>query len=365
MNNRLYQTTPPSTVSPTRKGRSTRTRGTGAGPASSLVGLTVTLLLAVVATVLGRLVPVVGAPVFAIVGGIVFTTVHSMPDTWRRGIHVASKTVLQGSIIVLGTALSFRQVIATGASSLPVMIGSLGVSLLGGAVVGRALGIDRDLRTLIGVGTGICGASAIAATDAVLEASEPDVSYAIATIFLFNVAAVLTFPTLGHLMHMAPGAFGLWAGTAVNDMSSVVAAASIFGHGATSSAVIVKLTRTLMIIPITLTIAVWRARGSKEEANAPRQSWRGHVRRTFPAFIGWFLLATTLNTFGFIPKASHADLGYLAQFMITMALGAIGLSTKVRDIARAGLKPLLLGAILWVLVGSVSLGLETLSGAPH
>jgi len=366
MNERLYQTTAPTMTSATVKGRSTRRRVVGAGPTPSMVaGLAVTFVLAVVATVFGKLVPVVGAPVFAIVGGIVLTTIRPVPDAWHRGVHVASKTILQGSIVVLGTALSFRQVIATGASSLPVMIGSLGVALLGGAVIGRALGIDRDLRTLIGVGTGICGASAIAATDAVLDASEADVSYAIATIFMFNVAAVLTFPTLGHLMHMAPGAFGLWAGTAVNDMSSVVAAASIFGHGATSTAVVVKLTRTLMIIPITLSIALWRARGTKGTSTAPRRSLLGHVRSTFPAFIGWFLLATTLNTFGFIPKASHADLGYLAQFMITMALGAIGLSTKVRDIARAGLKPLLLGAILWVLVGSVSLGLQTLTGAGH
>ena len=334
---------------------------------SKSTGLFVTFALALVATLAGRAVPVVGAPVFAILAGIAVTLVRPLPEGWRPGVHVSSKTVLQGSIVVLGTGLSFRQVVSTGASSLPVMVGSLTVALLGAALLGRTLRIDRDLRTLIGVGTGICGASAIAATDAVIEASEADVTYAVATIFLFNVAAVLTFPTLGHLMHMAPGAFGLWAGTAVNDMSSVVAAASIFGHGATSSAVVVKLTRTLMIIPITLAIALWRARTAARsdvaDTPAPRRTLLGHVRHTFPMFIAWFALATTLNTLGLIPRAAHTDLTYLAQFMITMALGAIGLSTKVRDIARAGLRPLLLGAMLWVLVGSVSLGLQVLTSA--
>jgi uncharacterized integral membrane protein (TIGR00698 family) len=342
-----------------------RVSGRRPGP-SVLIGLGVTLGLALVATALGRLVPVIGAPVFAIVGGIIVTLFRPIPDSWRPGVHVASKSVLQGSIVVLGTALSFSQVLATGASSLPVMLGSLSVALIGAAVLGRAMKISRDLWTLIGVGTGICGASAIAATDAVLGASEADVSYSIATIFMFNVAAVLTFPTLGHLLHMTPGAFGLWAGTAVNDMSSVAATATIFGHGATSTAVVVKLTRTLMIIPITLGIALWRARTvDAGTSQAPRRTILGHVRHTFPIFIAWFLVATTLNTLGLIPHAWHAGLGLIAQLMITMALGAIGLSTRVRDIRRAGLKPLALGAILWVLVGSVSLGLQSLTGAVH
>lgn len=343
-------------------GRSSRVR-TGR---SALAGLAATFLLALVATALGHLVPVIGAPVFAIVGGIVVTLIRPIPESLRPGIHAASKKVLQGSIVVLGTALSFSQVLSTGASSLPVMLGSLSVALIGAAVLGRMLKINRDLWTLIGVGTGICGASAIAATDAVLGASEADVSYSIATIFLFNVTAVLTFPTLGHLLHMAPGAFGLWAGTAVNDMSSVVAAATIFGHGAAGTAVVVKLTRTLMIIPITLGIALWRARGNDVSVSgAPRRTLVGHVRHTFPTFIAWFLVATTLNTFGLIPHSWHTGLGDLAQLMITMALGAIGLSTRVRDIRRAGMKPLLLGAILWVLVGSVSLGLQSLTGTIH
>ncbi|TAN29656.1 MAG: YeiH family putative sulfate export transporter [Actinomycetota bacterium] len=331
-----------------------------AGLPQILPGLGVATGLAVIATVLGKLAPVVGAPVFAILAGIMFASIRSHSPKLQPGLSFSSKAVLQGSIVVLGTGLSFRQVLSTGAASLPVLLGTLSIALIGAWLVGRALGISKDLRTLIGVGTGICGASAIAATDAVIEAQETDVSYAIATIFTFNILAVLTFPSVGRLMSLTPHAFGLWAGTAINDMSSVVAAASIFSTGAGSYAVIVKLTRTLMIIPITLAIAIWRSK--KLSGPSTRTNHFKHVRRVFPVFIAWFLAAVFLNTFGLVPNAWHSRLSSLAEFMITIALGSIGLSTRLDKIRRAGPKPLALGAILWLLVAGSSLLLQLLSG---
>ena len=221
-------------------------------------GLALVSGLTCLATLLGQLIPVVGAPVFAVVGGIGIALRRPLTERERPGTSFAAKTVLKASIVVLGTGLSFREVLTIGGSSLPVLLGTLAVALLGAVVFGRALGVARDLRTLIGVGTGICGASAIAATDAVISATDADVSYAIATIFTFNVAAVLTFPTIGHTLGLSPRGFGLWAGTAVNDLSSVVASSAIFGHGAAIYAVVVKLTRTLMIIPIALGLSGWR-----------------------------------------------------------------------------------------------------------
>ena len=326
-------------------------------------GVGLAIIIAGVATALGHAVPVVGAPVFAIVSGVTVSLLRPVPAVVRPGLGFAGKAVLQGSIVVLGTALSFRQVITTGSSSLPILIGSLAIALVGAALIGRLMGIGRDLRTLIGVGTAICGASAIAATDAVISATEADVSYSIATIFTFNIAAVLTFPSLGHLLGMTPHGFGLWAGTAINDMSSVVAAGSVFGHGATSTAIVVKLTRTLMIIPITLGISFWRSRqGPTGPEGAQRRSLGAHVLGTFPVFIAWFLLAVTLNTVRLVPQSWHSGLSTLAQLMIATALAAIGLSTKVADIRRAGMRPLALGGVLWVLVGAASLCLQSLSG---
>ena len=327
-----------------------------------LPGLVSVVALAAVATVLGHLVPVVGAPVFAVIGGIGIALVRPPGERARPGLGFAAKTVLKTSIVVLGTGLSFGEVLTIGGASLPVLLGTLAVALAGAVACGRALGVARDLRTLIGVGTGICGASAIAATDAVISASDADVSYAIATIFTFNVAAVLTFPTIGHALGLSPHTFGLWSGTAVNDLSSVVAASTIFGHGAMSYAVVVKLTRTLMIIPIALGLATWRARAGRPTATADGlQAPRG-MRHVMPVFIGWFLVAVALNTIGLVPPGWHPALSATAEGMITVALGAIGLSTRPRDIRHAGVRPLALGAILWVLVAASSLLLQVLTG---
>jgi uncharacterized integral membrane protein (TIGR00698 family) len=379
------------------------------GGGSIVPGLALAMAVAAVGELLGSFVPLVGAPVFAILGGIAVALVRGRRAALVPGLRFASSRVLQASVVVLGTTLSLRQVVHTGVTSLPVMLGSLAVALVGAVVAGRALRVDRDTRTLIGVGTGICGVSAIAATDSVIEASEADVAYAVATIFTFNVAAVLTFPTIGHLLHLTPHGFGLWAGTAINDVSSVVAAATIFGHGAAGTAVVVKLTRTLMIIPITIVLGWYRARrpraatrpadgmpvsdgvgvsvartaGSvlvgeralvgtgaehaaggeaRAEAEAPGRAAR---RRLVPLFIVWFVVAVLVNTLGLVPASLHAPASTVAQWMITIALAAIGCSTHLGEIRRAGFRPLALGAVLWVAVGLTSIGLQAATVGLH
>jgi uncharacterized integral membrane protein (TIGR00698 family) len=283
-------------------------RPDGRAPGRRLValvpGVTAAAAIAAVASVLGGLVPLVGAPVFAIVAGIIVATSRPPAEHLRPGLVFSTKAVLQGSIVVLGLGLSAGQVVSTGESSLPVLLGTLVIALGMAWFVGRALHLGRDLNTLIGVGTAICGASAIAATDAVIGAGEADVSYAIATIFTFNVVAVLSFPSLGHLLGLSQHAFGLWAGTAINDTSSVVAASTIYGHAAVSYAVVVKLTRTLAIVPISLGLAAWRNRsaryasanpGGAEEDRGLRRAgpWtsgpRPDLRRVVPLFIVAFL----------------------------------------------------------------------------
>lgn len=244
---------------------------------------------------------------------------------------------------------------------MPVLLGTLAAALVMAWVAGQMLGLRGNTRTLIGVGTAICGASAIAATDAVIGADEADVSYAIATIFTFNVVAVLLYPALGHVLGISQHSFGLWAGTAINDLSSVVAASTIYGHAAASYGVIVKLTRTLAIIPICLGLAAvrgWRGKDATERSVARRVN----VRRILPVFIMAFIAAVAINTIGLVPVAWHHGLSDLSTWMITAALAAIGLSTDVHRIHRAGLRPLALGAVLWITVGLTSLGLQALTG---
>jgi uncharacterized integral membrane protein (TIGR00698 family) len=324
-------------------------------------GVLFAVAIAALATLLGGLAPVVGAPVFAIVSGIAIAVVRKPAERFGPGIAFTSKKVLQGSIVLMGLGLSLGQVLSIGAWSMPVLLGTLAAALVMTWVASQMLGLRGAARTLIGVGTAICGASAIAATDAVIDADEADVSYAIATIFTFNVVAVLLYPTLGHIIGFSQRSFGLWAGTAINDLSSVVAASTIYGHAAASYGVVVKLTRTLAIIPICLGLAAvrgWRSRDARPGSGSRRVD----VRRFLPAFIVAFVAAVVANTIGLVPVDWHRGLSDLAIWMITAALAAIGLSTDWQHIRRAGLRPLALGAVLWVTVGLTSLGLQAVTG---
>ncbi len=365
-------------------------------------GLALALAVAAVATVTGQHVPLVGSAVPGAVIGAGIAIAVKPGARLAPGLKWASSTVLQCSVVLLGAQLSIAEAARVGVSSLPVMLGTLAICLGAAWLYGRLLDIPGDLRTLIGVGTGICGGSAIAAAAPVIEAASTDVAYAISTIFLFNIAAVLAFPLLGHALGMSQQSFGLFAGTAVNDTSSVVATATTYGAAATGHAVVVKLVRTLMIIPICLGLAALTERkhrlaaspwpvgpaiggptGHEDHASAPP----GHPAAVVPApaatagapvasarlsplrllrLVPWFLIGfvvmATANSAGLIPAAAHAPLQHLSVFLVAVALSAIGLSTNVAALRTAGAKPLLLGALLWVTVAGASLGLQALTG---
>ena len=342
-------------------------------------GFALALGVAAVATVVGEHVPLIGSAVPGAVIGAVIAIVVRPGARFAAGVKWASTFVLQCSVVLLGAQLSIAEAARVGVSSLPVMLGTLAVCLGAAWLYGRLLGVPGDLRTLIGVGTGICGGSAIAAVSPVIEAASTDVAYAISTIFLFNIAAVLVFPLLGHALGMSQQSFGLFAGTAVNDTSSVVATATTYGTGATSHAVVVKLVRTLMIIPICLGLATLTARKQRPAAaTAPAAAIGGHPgasaaapparlspRRVFklvPWFLIGFVLVAAVNSAGVIPAGAHAPLERTSVFLVSVALSAIGLSTNVAALRKAGARPLLLGALLWVTVATASLGLQALTG---
>jgi uncharacterized integral membrane protein (TIGR00698 family) len=371
-----------------------------------LPGLALALAVAAVATVVGQHVPLVGSAVPGAVIGAIIALMIKPGARLAPGIKYASTFLLQCSVVLLGTQLSIAEAARVGVASLPVMLGTLAVCLGAAWLYGRMLGIPRDLRTLIGVGTGICGGSAIAAVSPVIEAASTDVAYAISTIFLFNIAAVLVFPLIGHAIGMSQQSFGLFAGTAVNDTSSVVATAATYGAAAANHAIVVKLVRTLMIIPICLGLAGLTARRQRAElaARPARQpepalvgagvSSVGHggaagtgtavdggggttasasasasarmsplrVLRLVPWFLIGFVVAAGLNSAGVIPSGSHGSLQRVSVFLVAVALSAIGLSTNVPALRKAGPKPVLLGALLWITVAVASLGLQTITG---
>ncbi len=245
---------------------------------------------------------------------------------------------------------------------------AIATSLIMAWLLQKILRVPEKLATLIGVGSSICGGSAVAATAPVIDADDEEVAQAISVIFLFNVLAALIFPALGGLIGFdttSGESFGIFAGTAVNDTSSVTATAStwdsLYGLGSQTldKAVTVKLTRTLAIIPITLVLALVRAKREKAASNT------FSFRRAFPMFILWFIVAsliTTIFTALGVNAAVFSPLKTLSKFLIVMAMTAIGLNTDIVKLVKNGGKPIALGFGCWAAITAVSLLMQTVMG---
>lgn len=324
-------------------------------------GLLFAIALAFVATFLGRLLPLIGGSVFGIVLGILIGNLLGKPKKTTEGLKFASKKILQWAIIVLGGGLSLTQVYKVGLSSLYVMIFTLSAAFITAYGFGKLMKIPIKLTSLIGMGTAICGGSAIAAISPIIEAEDKDIAYSISTVFMFNVIAVLIFPPLGHLLGFSDKAFGLWAGTAVNDTSSVVAAGYAFSNAAGAYATIVKLTRTTMIIPISLIFAAIVSIKKKKEASKSGEV-NYSFKKIFPWFIIWFLVASLLNTVGVINGQMVGFVTELGKFLIVVALSAIGLNSDFKKMMETGFKPMLLGLIVWASVAAVSIIVQFTTG---
>jgi uncharacterized integral membrane protein (TIGR00698 family) len=327
-----------------------------------LGGLALSIVIAMAADVAAGYAPVVGAPIFAIAIGIVITNTLRGPfqiATLRVGD--VSRLCLKGGIILLGASLDLGIILRTGAASLPVLAVTIAIGLGCALLVGRTMRVDWRMRCLIGIGTTICGASAIAALAPVIRAKAEEIAYAISVIFFFNMLAVFAFPAVGHLLSLSDPGFGLWAGTAVNDTSAVVAAGFAYSHDAGTVATIVKLTRTTLIIPLVigfgLLVPWFEGRHSGEGASLARR-----VYQAVPVFIILFVIASLLNTLGLIgqfgPMVQTAG-----RWVLVVALAAVGLQGHWRAFAGAGTRPLLLGLLTWISVAVTGLAVQTWTGS--
>lgn len=327
-----------------------------------LPGIALSFAAGIPAWFAGKTFPIIGGAVFAIIAGII-AAAALRPRAGKPGIGFVSKKFLQWSIILLGFGMNIETVVRVGSGSLIVMAFTLSASFATAALFRKILKIPGKQAALIGIGTCICGSSAIAAAAPVIGADEHDVAQSISTIFLFNIAAVFLFPALGRLIGLSDFGFGLWAGTAINDTSSVVAAASAWSEAAGTGdalefAAIVKLTRTLLIIPVTVALSVYmgiqsRKGGTRGEFN---------LMKIFPWFVVGFLAAALTASFSGIDPAILKQLEGAGKFMIVVAMAAIGLSTDFKRIAHSGWKPIALGLACWFAVSAVSLAVQGCSG---
>jgi uncharacterized integral membrane protein (TIGR00698 family) len=325
-----------------------------------LPGLAICIAIAAVALLAGHQVPLVGAPLFAIAIGVVIA--NSLRDRSRLSalkIGDISKLCLKTGIVILGASLDLGDIVHTGGNSLLFLAITVTAGLVTSLVIGKWLGIDWRIRCLIGMGTTICGASAIAALAPVIRAKAGEIAYAVTVVFFFNMIAVFLFPVLGHLFHLSDTGFGIWTGTAVNDTSAVVAAGFAFSNDAGSVATIVKLTRTTLIIPLVIGFGLalpWL------DPEAPKQdvSLVRRVYDSFPVFILLFLIASLITTAG-LTGGHAADIQLLGRWVMVVALAAVGLQGHWRAFAGAGARPLLLGGLTWFAVAAASLAMQAMT----
>lgn len=334
----------------------------------NLYGLLLCLAIALPSWYLGKLFPIIGGPVFAILAGMVLTLFLKDKTAFQSGITFTSKKILQYAVILLGFGLNLSVILETGAQSLPIILATITVSLVIAYVLHRVMHIPGKISTLVGVGSSICGGSAIAATAPVIDADDEEVAQAISVIFFFNVLAAILFPSFGAMLGFSTTtgeAFGIFAGTAVNDTSSVTAAAStwdaLYGLGSATldKAVTVKLTRTLAIIPITLFLAFLRTR--QENADGKKVE----LKKIFPFFILYFILASVITTAAVAlgaPVSFFSPFKTLSKFFIVMAMSAIGLNTNIVKLVKSGGKPIFMGLCCWAGITGVSLLMQRILG---
>ncbi len=316
---------------------------------AKITGILTCFVVAIVSWLLGKTFPIIGGPVFGIMLGMIITLLFGrFSEKLKEGATYSGKKLLQLSVILLGFEMNIFQVFKVGSNSLIVMLFTLTVAFFSAWHFGRQLKVNTTTTTLIGVGTAICGGSAIAATAPVINAKDDEIAHAISTIFLFNIVAVFIFPAIGHFFNMSDIGFGIWAGTAINDTSSVLAASYSYSDKAGNLATIVKLTRTLMIIPIAFFLSIYIARTSDQKS-------KFSFSKAFPWFVIGFVLAALLNTSNILPLAIPQWLALSGKFLIVVAMVGIGLNTHLIKLLKNGIRPILLGLFCWISLASVSL----------
>lgn len=317
-----------------------------------LPGFIAALLIALIAKSAASLpgANLIGASIISMFVGMLFHA-YFKSSALIPGIRFTSKKILKFAIVLLGASLSIETILTVGKHSLTVMIFTLLTCFGGGYFIGKSLGLNWKLSNLISAGTGICGGSAVAAIAPVVDAEDTDIAYAISATFLFDMFMILMFPFMGRWLGLTDMQYGLWAGTAVNDTASVVAAGYAFSDAAGDFATMVKLTRTLSIIPAVLFFAYLNTTlKQKQEVQSSGTATKVNFLTLFPWFIVGFVALAVVNSFGLIPQSVSLVAKDTSKFLMVAALGAIGMNTSFKDLKKLGMAPMVHGFVVSTLV---------------
>jgi uncharacterized integral membrane protein (TIGR00698 family) len=322
-----------------------------------ILGIAICFAVAGLSVLVEKLIPgeLLGASIIALFMGTIINSFFH-PAWIKPALKFTSKKILKLAIILLGASLSINTIMSVGKMTFFVMIFTFAVCFGGGYFIRKLFGLNWKLSNLISAGTGICGGSAVAAIAPVIDADDKDIAFAMSSTFLFDMVMVALYPIMGKALGMSDIAYGIWAGTSVNDTASVVAAGYAFSEIAGDFATMVKLTRTLAIIPTVLIFAYIGTRIKQKELKESGNGKKVKIVKIIPWFIGGFLLLAILNSVGFIPEVASGIIKNSSKFLMVTALAAIGLGTSLTDFRKAGLKPMFYGITIDTLVTLTALG---------
>lgn len=326
-------------------------------------GFALAIFIAIIAKFVENILPMhlIGGSVIALFIGMFLNNYINTDGILRDGIKFTSKRLLKFAIILLGASLNIKMVLNVGRLSIFVMVFTLATCFGLGHFIGKALGLNWKMSNLISAGTGICGGSAIAAIAPVIDAEDTDVAYAMSATFLFDMLMIVLFPIMGKALGLSDIAYGLWTGTAVNDTSSVVAAGFAYSEAAGDFAVMVKLTRTLSIIPTVIIFSLINNHIKKKDGIG-KESHKLSITSILPYFILGFLIMVGLNSAGVFRKETSDLLKNVSKFLMVAALSAIGLNTKFNEMKKSGINPMIHGFIISLLVVIVAISVEYFMG---
>ncbi|WP_159439905.1 YeiH family protein [Bacillus sinesaloumensis] len=319
---------------------------------NKLPGVALVLIIGVLANSLGKDFPLIGGAVIAIIIGILVRNFLSIPVVFMEGITYTLKTLLKVAIVLLGFGLSYASIFQLGYEAILLVVMAVITGILFTFILAKLFKLNGNIPILVALGTAICGATAIVTSSPIIRAKEEETAYAINTIFAFNVLAVLFYPLLGQIFSMSDQIFGLWAGLAIHDTSSVVAAGYSYSSTAGDTSVVIKLIRTLMLVPVTLLLSIYISMKSKGASDNKLR-----ISKVFPSFILFFAGAVAVNTIFSLPSSVTSVTDGIAKFLIIMVMASVGLGTDFKKIKSAGLRPLFVGLLSSVMMGILTLGI--------
>ncbi|WP_319824296.1 YeiH family protein [Thalassovita sp.] len=319
---------------------------------SVLPGLALAIALAATAFVL-RGVPGAGAfspLIIALLLGMGLGNILGVPSRMMAGLTFSMRQVLRGGIILLGLQLTLGKVAMIGGLGVILLVIILAATFLFTVWMGRVLRVEPGLTQLIAAGTSICGASAVVATNTVVRASDEDVAYAVACVTIFGTLSMLLMPVAAGFLGMNPPAFGLWVGSTIHEVAQVAGAAFAHGPEAGEVGTVSKLVRVMMLAPVVLGLGAWISQRAKA-----RGCTSPHAKTPVPWFVFGFVALVALASTGVVPEATTRTAGVVTQFMLAVALAAMGAQTRLACLAAKGPRPAMLGALAWVFISLLGL----------